>query len=141
MDSSPSSVSPSPRGLAIFDQPASSKPSTQLQSSSKENKPKSTKQPTLFNSLAKKATTTTASEKDASGAEEVVTSPSPAAQSQPAAGKSGFQQWLEQNRAQLQADQPDMSEAELVRLAAQKFKTLPEEERQVKKKKNKPCST
>lgn len=131
-----STVSPTPRGLAIFDQPVKSTPPSSAGAAakgqgSKENKPKGTKQPTLFSSLAKKAPTATAD----SGS----TTPVPpeesegaAADTPPASGKSGFQLWLEQNRAQLQEDHPELTnEGELVRLAAQKFKSLPEDERQV----------
>ena len=45
--------------------------------------------------------------------------------------KSGFMLWLDHNRDQLELEHPEAMEAELVRLAAQKFKTLSDDERQV----------
>lgn len=45
--------------------------------------------------------------------------------------KSGFMLWLDHNREQLEVEHPEATEAELVRLAAQKFKTLSDDERQV----------
>ena len=101
--------SSSPRGLAVFD-PQPAKPT----GPSKENlKSKVTKQPTLF---AMKKTTTTKEVQE---------------ESTPPPTKSGFSLWLEQNKTQLKEEHPDANDAELVRLGAQKFKTLPEEERQV----------
>jgi len=81
--------------------------------SAKENvnaKAKTTKQPTLFN--MKKTTPT---------------DDSPASQSP----KTGFMLWLEQNKTLLQEEHPDATEVELTRLAAQKFRALPEDQRQV----------
>ena len=83
----------------------------------------------MFSSLAKKNQQPAGQKDPVVAAEEVVSSPSPVVQQ--SSGKSGFQLYLEQNRSELQADQPGASEAELVRLAAQKFKSLPEDERQV----------
>ena len=128
-----SSVSPTPRGLAIFDQPPPTAKTTLSAASgrtqaSKENKPKGTKQPTLFSSLAKSKAPPASAASPVPDSEPEQPTPTPP----PASTKSGFQLWLEQNRAQLQADHPEVTnEGELVRLAAQTFKSLPEDERQV----------
>ena len=39
--------------------------------------------------------------------------------------------WLEQNQSILQEEHPEASDSELTRLAAQRFRALPEAERQV----------
>lgn len=129
VDESALGATPSPRGLAVFDQPVKvttqSKPTT---GPSKENqKSKTTKQPTLFGikKTTKEATTTTTATQETS-LESQEASPSPA---QPP--KSGFMLWLDQNKPQLKLDNPDANDAELVRIGAQKFKTLSDEERQV----------
>lgn len=113
-----SSIEPesSPRGLAVFDQPAT-KVTTK---STKENqKSKATKQPTLFGmkKTVKDVVVVTQEE-----SQEPTASPAP---------KSGFILWLDHNKPQLKLDNPDATDAELVRIGAQKFKTLSEEERQV----------
>ena len=123
-------ATPSPRGLAIFDQPANKATPNNKTGPSKENLKTAnrpvTKQPTLFG-MKKTAA------KEATSAPVAVETQSthPVDQSPAAPPKSGFMLWLEQNKPQLQADHPDANDAELVRLAAQKFKTLPEDERQV----------
>lgn len=122
-DSSPGAT-PSPRGLAVFDQPKV----TQMKATgpSKENvKIKTTKQPTLFG--MKKTAKEVAPSTQETSTESQDSSPIPAQQPP----KSGFMLWLEQNKAQLKVDNPECNEAELVRLGAQKFKTLSDEERQV----------
>ena len=109
-----SEASASPRGLAIFDAVKEKGAAVKSNSSSaKENvnaKTKSTKQPTLFS--MKKTTST-----DDSAASQ--------------SSKTGFMLWLELNKAQLQEENPDATEVELTRLAAQKFRALPEDQRQV----------
>lgn len=119
------STTSSPRGLAVFDQPkvTQTKPAT---GPSKENanKAKVSKQQTLFG--MKKSTKEATSITQEVSQDSQDNAPSPA---QPP--KSGFMLWLDQNRAQLKEEQPDANDAEIVRLGAQKFKTLSEEERQV----------
>lgn len=78
-------------------------------------------QATILSSLNKKTAA-----KD-SATEEVPVAAQP--QQQPA--KSGFMLWLDENREQLKLDHPEAIEVDLVRLAAQKFRSLPEDERQV----------
>merc|ERR1740128_1362875 len=111
-------ASASPRGMAIFDATTKEKAGAAVKSSfssAKENvgvKTKTTKQPTLFN----------------------MKKPAPADDSSPAtqaSSKTGFMLWLEQNKAQLQEEHPDATEVELTKLAAQKFRALPEDQRQV----------
>ena len=105
-------ATPSPRGMAIFDVPKVT-PS----GPTKENvtKSKTTKQPTLFSSLASKKTPAP----DGASVEPPT---------QP--GKSGFMLWFDENKSTLQLDNPEASDSELVRLAAQKFKSLPQDEKQ-----------
>ena len=121
-DSSP--TTPSPRGLAAFDQPkvTQTKPTS---GPSKENvKAKVSKQPTLFG--MKKATKDSTPPTQEMFSESQDPLPSPA---QPP--KTGFTLWFDQNKSQLKLDNPECNDAELVRLGAQKFKSLSEEERQV----------
>lgn len=116
-------ATPSPRGLAVFDQPAKVTQKSMTGASKENQKSKATKQPTLFG-MKKTA-------KDAQPATQEATQESqePASPAQPA--KSGFMLWLDQNKPQLKLDNPDANDAELVRIGAQQFRSLSEEERQV----------
>lgn len=121
-----SSATPSPRGLAAFDQPKVTQTKPTTTGPSKENvKAKATKQPTLFGmkKAAKDSSPAPAQEMSSESQDPL---PSPA---QPP--KTGFLLWFDQNRSQFMSDNPECNEAELVRLGAQKFKSLSEEERQV----------
>lgn len=44
---------------------------------------------------------------------------------------SGFQLWLEENREELEEERPDLSHEDLSQVAAERFRALPKEERQV----------
>lgn len=122
-DSSPGAT-PSPRGLAVFDQPKVTQTKTTTGPSKENAKTKMTKQPTLFG--MKKTAKEVAPSPQEISPESQDSLPIPAQQPP----KSGFMLWLDQNKAQLKVDNPECNEAELVRLGAQKFKTLSEEERQ-----------
>ncbi|KFQ21284.1 WD repeat and HMG-box DNA-binding protein 1, partial [Mesitornis unicolor] len=45
--------------------------------------------------------------------------------------KTGFQMWLEENRANILADNPDFNEAEIIKEGMSRFRTLSSEERMV----------
>ena len=45
---------------------------------------------------------------------------------------SAFELWLSENQEDLQEEHPELSQEELSRIAAEKFRSLPREERQVK---------
>jgi HMG (high mobility group) box len=127
---SPAGTPPSARGVAIFDE---IKPSPIFKSkgapgNAKENqqttKPKNTKQSTLFSMKKSVASATTSEESTPTGS---ATPSSEGSTSQ----KTGFMLWLEQNQSILQEEHPEASDSELTRLAAQRFRALPEAERQV----------
>lgn len=96
---------------------------------SKENRVKTSKQPTLFGMKKQSKEAATSEEPciDSQSENQATSNPTPNTQ-----GKTGFMLWLEQNREQLQGEHPEATDAELVRLAAQKFKTLTDDERQVR---------
>lgn len=122
-DSSP--TTPTPRGLAAFDQTKITQTKSNTGPSKENTKAKATKQPTLFGmkkAAAKDITPPT--QELSSESQDPLTSPA-----QPP--KTGFTLWFDQNKSQLKQDNPECNDAELVRLGAQKFKSLSEEERQV----------
>lgn len=45
--------------------------------------------------------------------------------------KTGFQLWLEENRKEITADNPDLDEADVIKEAMGRFRTLSAEERLV----------
>ncbi len=45
--------------------------------------------------------------------------------------KSGLQLWFDENKSDLQEENPELSEDEVFRLGMQRFKQLPKDERQV----------
>ena len=120
-----STATPSPRGLAVFDQPKVTQTKSTTGPSKENNKTKATKQPTLFGMKKAAAKDLTPPTQEVSS-ESQDPSPSPV---QPP--KTGFTLWFDQNKSQLKEENPECNDAELVRLAAQKFKSLSEEERQV----------
>lgn len=47
--------------------------------------------------------------------------------------KTGFQMWLEENRANILTDNPDLNEAEVIKEGMSRFRMLTSEERMVRK--------
>lgn len=47
--------------------------------------------------------------------------------------KTGFQMWLEENRANILTDNPDLNEAEIIKEGMSRFRMLSSEERMVRK--------
>ena len=124
MEASPAAGSP--RGMAIFDHQSKEKAKASLKEnvSAATTKSKTTKQSTLLSMKKTAKDDHSAKEKDESNG---ASQPLPLTQS----SKTGFMLWLELNKAQLQQEHPDATEAELNKLAAQKFRALPDDQRQV----------
>ncbi|XP_023135807.1 WD repeat and HMG-box DNA-binding protein 1 isoform X1 [Amphiprion ocellaris] len=140
----PSSSSGQPRVTNILDNMTSSKKSTPLSGSAgKQNKtpvlkplaprPKTKTQATLLQMTGNKTSNKKAQENTEPAADQkqpdAPPPASPAENTENKRPKTGFQLWLEENRKNIIADNPDLEETEIIKEAMGKFRTLSAEER------------